>query len=205
MPGNPGADGTRERIVAAARELFHAQGYHATSLKQVAREADVHGGSLYHFFPSKESLVEAVLEEYLELLEPVLMEPARAATDDPVGRIERLLAGYRRHLLDTGFARGCPIASLALELSDTHPRARTLVQANLHAWTEAVADMLRAADPPPEVDLVALAAFVLTTMEGGVMLARASRSIEPYDASVAQLIVHLQRAIGSASGAADHR
>lgn len=183
---------TRERIVAAARELFYENGYEATSLKRVAEAAGVHGGSLYHFFPSKTDLVEAVLEEYLEFLDPVLMAPVREATDDPVERVMRLLDGYRNHLLETEFRGGCPIGALALELSDRQPRARALVNENFEAWRRAVAKMLQEADPPEDVDTSEIASLALTIMEGGVMQAKSERTIEPFDACVRQFRRYLE-------------
>jgi TetR/AcrR family transcriptional repressor of nem operon len=189
-PARP-AHATRARIVAAALELFDAQGYEATSLKQVATEAGVNGGSVFHFFPSKAHLVAAVLEQYLELLDPVLMAPVRAATADPVERVLLLLAGYRAHLVATGFSRGCPIGSLSLELADREPAARALVIRNFEAWRGAVAELLREADFREGVDVSSVAAFVLTVMEGAVMQARSYRSAEPFDASVRELTRYL--------------
>lgn len=181
----PALSDTRDRIVDAARELFYEQGYESASLKQVAAAAGVHTGSIYHFFPTKAELVGAVLEHYLQLLDPVIMAPAREAAADPVERVMALLAGYRSHLLSTLFTRGCPIGALALELADSHPRARELVRANFDAWRAAVADMLEEALPRAMAEEAA--AFALSVMEGSVMQARTYRSMEPFDASVRQL------------------
>lgn len=185
-------EGTRERIVRSARELFYEQGYASTSLKQVIARAEVHGGSLYHFFPSKMRLVEAVLESYLELLEPVLMAPARAAAVDPVGRVMRLLGGYRAHLLASDFSGGCPIGNLALEIGEHQPRARALISENFERWRNAVAEILACAASPRGVEVGSLATLVLTTMEGAVMQARMYRSIDPFDRSVEELETYLR-------------
>ena len=56
---------TRERIIEAALPEFIAHGFEATSLRMVMERAGVSTGSLYHQFPSKESLFEAVVERYL--------------------------------------------------------------------------------------------------------------------------------------------
>ena len=58
--------GTRQRLVSTARELFYSQGYHATGVQQILRAAEVNSGSLYHFFGGKEDLLLAVLDEYVE-------------------------------------------------------------------------------------------------------------------------------------------
>ncbi len=57
------ADATRHALVASARELFVAHGYAATSIEQVAREARLTRGALYHHFASKTDLFIAVFEQ----------------------------------------------------------------------------------------------------------------------------------------------
>ena len=183
---------TRNRIVMAALDLFYERGYEATSLKQVAAAAGAHGGSVYHFFPTKADLVEAVLEKYRELLDPVLMAPVRAATTDPIERVMQLLAGYRANLVATGFSGGCPIGALALELAASHPRALDLVVENFDGWSRAVAAMLDEVGLPPDVSSGDVASFVLTVMEGAVMQAKSYRRIAPFDACVRQLRKYLE-------------
>ena len=52
---------TRERILDAASRLFSERGFDGTPVAEVLSAAGVRSGSLYHFFPSKEALAEAVL------------------------------------------------------------------------------------------------------------------------------------------------
>lgn len=55
----PGGSGTRDAILAAAKDAFSAQGYTATSLRAVARAAGVDPSLVTHFFGSKPGLFEA--------------------------------------------------------------------------------------------------------------------------------------------------
>lgn len=183
------AGDTQERILEAASRLFHEQGFHATGVATILREADVNSGSLYHFFPSKEDLLLGVLRRYVERLRPEVTDPAEASSGDPIGRVFALLAGYRAGLEFTGCAMGCPIGNLALELSDNHPDIRALIDRNFENWVDVVAGWLDEAGErlPGTTDRRRLAKFVLTTMEGGIMQARAKRSLEPFDESVAEL------------------
>jgi TetR/AcrR family transcriptional regulator, transcriptional repressor for nem operon len=180
---------TRDRLIAAAARLFHEQGYTATGVATILREAGALSGSMYHHFAGKEELLLAVLERYRELLRPEVMDRAEALTEDPVERVFALLGLYRYGLTMTGANLGCPIGNLALEVSDSHPEARALVDANFRGWTEHVRGWLAAAADrlPAGADLTALAQLVLTVMEGAVMQARARKSLEPFDASVAEL------------------
>jgi AcrR family transcriptional regulator len=189
--GNP----TRDRLVEAARALFWEHGFTATGIAQILEAADARSGSLYHFFPTKEDLLLAVLEWYRENLGPAVVEPVFARVSDPIERIFGVLDGYRQGLLATGFARGCPIGNLALELADSHPAARELLAVNFTGWRAAIERCLAdaAGRLPASLDREALALFVLTTMEGAVMLARAYRSVDPYDAAVTQLRHYFDR------------
>jgi AcrR family transcriptional regulator len=183
-----GTPPTRERLIAAAARLFHEQGYTATGVATILREADALSGSMYHHFAGKEELLIAVLERYRELLRPEVMDRAEALTDDPIERVFALLGLYRHGLEMTGANLGCPIGNLALEVSDSHPEARALIDANFRGWTEHVRGWLAAADRlPATTDLTSLAELVLTVMEGAVMQARARKSLEPFDAAVAEL------------------
>ena len=186
---------TREKIIEVARELFYAQGYHATGLAQILKEAGVHSGSLYHFFASKEELLLAVLEQYKEMLWPVLLDPVFAQEPDPVERIFALLDRYRQGLVMTGFTRSCPIGNLALELSEFHPDAVARIAENFEGWRLAVRGCLEAAVDrfPAGSDMDALSTFVLTTMEGAIMQSRSYRALEPFDASIRMLRDYFNR------------
>ncbi len=180
---------TRSRILETAARLFHEQGYNATGISTILREADVNSGSLYHIFPSKEALLVGVLERYTDLLHPIVMAPVEAKTQDPIERVFALLEQYQQWLTPIHFTMGCPIGNLALEVGDTQTAARNLIRKNFEGWIAAVRAWLDAAGDrlPRDVDRGQLAQFVLTVMEGGVMQSRAAWTPEPYIASVAQL------------------
>lgn len=191
-------ESTREALIQAARELFWKKGYRATSVAEILEKAGAHSGSLYHYFPTKQDLLVAVLDWYLANLEAEVVGPARERTDDPVETVFAVLEGYRQALLATGLTFGCPIGSLALELSEPDPPVRERLAENFARWAGAVEACLEEAGDrlPRDLDREALSRFVLTTMEGGVMQARTHRSIAPFDASVEQLrryLTYLQK------------
>jgi len=181
--------GTRERLLEAARYLFWEKGYNATGMAEILQRAQANSGSFYHFFASKEALLLAVLEGYLDGLDPIVIQPAFARKSDPIDRVFAILEGYRERLLSTECRYGCPLGRLALEIEAENLPAHQLIARNFSAWTGAVHGCLVAARVrlPRGTDLDALATMVLTTMEGGVLQARSHRRIEPFDQSVAQL------------------
>jgi len=85
----------REQILATALGLFASQGFDATSTKQIAKEAGIAEGLIFHYFPTKASLLASILEDRLEgrrafrrELRPLL----EAAADKPVSEVLRSVA-----------------------------------------------------------------------------------------------------------------
>jgi len=73
---------TRSALIAAGRRLFGRQGFAATSVEDVARDARVTTGALYHHFPNKTALFETVFQEiHTELMEASAQASAQA-TDE---------------------------------------------------------------------------------------------------------------------------
>lgn len=191
----------KQRIVAAAMELFWAKGYNSTSVADILSRTQLNSGSLYHAFPGKQDILIAVLEAYRDGIYPMLIDPAWQGVADPIERIFALLAAYRRMILDSQCSYGCPIGSLALELHEADPAVRELLAANFNAWVGAVETCLADAGDrlPLGLDARALAEFVLTTMEGGVMQARTQRDVGAFDRSVAALRDHFDMLLEKAA------
>ncbi len=197
-----GAD-TRDRLIQSARYLFWDRGFAGTSMAELLAHAEVNSGSFYHFFESKESLLRAVLEEYLVALRPMVVDPAFAQTSEPIERIFAILAGYRVRILQTEFRYGCPLGRLALEIDAENRPAHDLIAQNFKGWIGAVRSCLEEAQLPAGTNLDALATYVLAVMEGGVMIGRSYGSVEPFDLAVAQLREHFRLLLGHDSVTAD--
>lgn len=190
----------RLKIILAAMELFWLKGYHSTSVADLLSRTQLNSGSLYNVFPSKQDVLVGVLEAYRDGIGEMLLSPAWDGVDDPIEKIFALLARYRGLIRESECTYGCPIGSLALELHEPDPVVRELIAANFTAWTAAVAGCLRAAGDrlPPNTDAEALAEFVLTAMEGGVMQARTHRDVAYFDRAVGQLRAHIDMLQGAA-------
>jgi TetR/AcrR family transcriptional repressor of nem operon len=191
VPSNPK---TRQRIIEAALYLFWFQGYTATGVAEILKRSAANAGSFYHFFKTKEELLLAVLELYLQTLEPVVVGPVSSRLQDPIERVFGILEFYRGNLLSTGCTYGCPIGRLALEIPEEQFRVHKRLADNFDGWTSAIQSFLEDAHGrlPAKTNLQTLSKFVLTVMEGGVMQARAQREIAPFDASVEHLRGYFQ-------------
>jgi AcrR family transcriptional regulator len=95
---------TRDRLIAAARELFGARGYDGTSIEAVLESAGVARGALYHHFPTKEALCDAVLDQVVADVAEAVADAARAAPD-PVASLRAGCTEWLRMALDPAVQR----------------------------------------------------------------------------------------------------
>ena len=95
---------TRAAIVAAARELFGEHGYDGTSIDAILRAIGMARGALYHHFPNKEALFDAVLDAEIAAIAKASANAARAARD-PVESLRAGCGAWLRLALDPAVQR----------------------------------------------------------------------------------------------------
>ena len=146
MPADNQPLSTRDRILATARRLFHARTYAEVGINTLCAEAGVVKGSFYHFFPSKQALLDAMMA----LDRSTLIEAMAAAAKGKADGRSRVLAQLDAFLKmtsgqknDAGHILGCPVGSLASELAPSNEGARTAASATLMDWARLIeADVL---------------------------------------------------------------
>ncbi|HVJ45333.1 MAG TPA: helix-turn-helix domain-containing protein, partial [Luteolibacter sp.] len=73
----------KDQIEEAARELFIRQGFHATSMRDIAKGAGVSLGNLYNYYETKDSIFESIVAKYLEVIDERLREMF-SSIDEPL-------------------------------------------------------------------------------------------------------------------------
>ena len=182
---------TKDRILAAATQLFDERGFDGTSIADLLERAGVNSGSLYHFFPSKEALAAAVVERCADRVREDLLDVVELASPDPVERVLALIDLRRTAIGGGDPTRIDPVGLLAAELAARRPEVGRLAARYAERIVARIRDWLDAAGPqlPAATDRDGLARFVLTVLEGASMRARAERSLEPFDGAAVQLRV----------------
>jgi len=170
----------RTRLVAAAREMFAAQGVGATSPRQVLDASGVGQGSLYHHFPTKHDLavaaVGATVDDALASARRDLEGGAGGA--DPVDRVVAYLERPRDALA------GCKVGRLTSDQAVMDDDGlRDVVTAYFVRLLEAVAATLREAGLPDDAARDRAHAAV-AIVQGGYVLARATGDPEAMGAAV---------------------
>ena len=104
----------RERLTESARALLHEQGVQRTTLAEVAERAGIPAGNVYYYFKTKDELVAAVVDGYVQQARELLKSLERHRS--PQARLKAFIRSWEE--IDDDVARhGCPIGSLCAELS----------------------------------------------------------------------------------------
>src|ERR1700694_3905947 len=103
----------RERLLAAADELFYRDGVHSTGIDAVIEKAGVAKGSLYYIFGGKDELVAAYLRGRLEAWRQ-RVEAEQAGIEDPEAKILAIFDAVADYVSLPEF-RGCPFVNAAAE------------------------------------------------------------------------------------------
>jgi len=90
-----------EAILVAASSVFAEQGYDRATMTEIAARSSTAIGSLYRFFPTKDTLGEALLQRFFELLEGAFDELAERAADlSPRALSDALVHAFRSSASD---------------------------------------------------------------------------------------------------------
>jgi AcrR family transcriptional regulator len=184
---------TRERIVDAAAELLFTQGLAATTLDEVKSAASVSSSQLYHYFDSKGDLLQAIVVRHTEAI---------VAAQEPALRgMERLDALREWAVLVVDIFRsfdcrgGCPIGSLGSEVAEHDEAARQAISASLGRWEDALREGLTRLTESGELastaDPDALAALLIVTLQGGLLLGKIHRSSRRLEVALEHAIDHV--------------
>ncbi|MFD5177219.1 TetR/AcrR family transcriptional regulator [Nocardia sp. NPDC058379] len=115
------AQATSAEIAHAARRLFVANGWAATTVREVAREAGVSVPTVYSAYGSKTGLVQAIVDAAdLSADGPRMLAELDAAAGDPPRQLAAM-AGYDRRL----FERAADVIALVREAGRTEPELAT--------------------------------------------------------------------------------
>jgi len=169
---------SRAAIVRAAAQLMYKRGVRATSVDDVLIAAGAGKSQLYHYFEAKEDLVAAVLEHQLA---EVLQQQTAFRLDTWTGLREwfdALIDGQRARA-----HRGCPVGSIAPEMSAMSDDMAARVGAAFAHWqrtlAEAFTEMQRRDRLAHGASVDMLAAVTLAQIQGGYLLSTASKTTEP--------------------------
>lgn len=159
------------QIVAAGDRLFQERGFENTSFQDLADASGVPKGNFYHYYRSKDDVLDAVIAYRVGLLDDLIRQVEERA-GDPFKRILELAAA----LLDgpsQPLQYGCPFGSLCLELTKGRPDLLSRAAEPLTRLRWWFAEQFRAGGTSGNVDHLALE--LLARLQGVVLICAALR------------------------------
>lgn len=171
--GQKGND-TKARLLDATRDLAESGGYYGAGLNQIIAESGAPRGSVYFHFPGgKDQLISEALarsgQDIARLITGVQSPTAK-------GYIAALVGMLADRLESSGWRKGCPVATVTLDVASSNDAIRQVCSAMYASWEQALRDRLLGYGCP---DAGELATTVLALIEGALILARTHRSREP--------------------------
>jgi TetR/AcrR family transcriptional repressor of lmrAB and yxaGH operons len=170
---------TKQRMIGATAALLRRKGYFATGLNEIVQHSNAPKGSVYFHFPGgKDELAGAALQQMGhawrdQLASALAHQPANPGRDIAV-ICEVLAAELER----SGFANGCPLATVTLETAAEHEALRALSAEHYRGW-EALIEARLCAGGVAAARAAPLATLVLSSVEGALILARAYHDTTP--------------------------
>ncbi|MFC0809291.1 TetR/AcrR family transcriptional regulator [Ensifer sp. P24N7] len=147
-PTDSKASAARRRLLDTATSLFYTEGIRAVGIDRIIAEAGVAKATFYNYFPSKDDLVLAYIEEQDRLGRAAV---AALPKQPPRDRIAAIMGRISEAVVAGGW-RGCPFLNAAAE----YPAPKSPVRQAIEAWRAwyygVLRDLLQAdGDPTPSV------------------------------------------------------
>jgi TetR/AcrR family transcriptional regulator, transcriptional repressor for nem operon len=189
---------TRTRILEHAAELIYTKGVHATNNEQLRRAAGVSGSQLNHYFPTKESLVLAVIAWQADRVLAFHRSERFASFNDLDAFREwaDFYVGYER-----AYQEGCTLGSLASEIIKTDLDVHDELASAFDQWRNIFRDGLQRMQQlgriSTDADPTQLANLLLSAFQGGSLLAQVARDITPLKDALRAAIDYVQTFVRS--------
>ena len=183
---------TRQRMLDTAAGLFQTQGYHATGLTQLTTAGGAPKGSLYFHFPGGKEQLAAEAVQLSSERTGALLEAILNDAPDPATAIDRAVGALAGFLSESGFQRGCPLATVALDAAAASEPIREACVDGYASWHAVLAGYF-SAQGLSTARADELATIVLAAIEGGLLLARTRRDLAPLSAVATHLHATLDR------------
>ena len=168
---------TRDQIIETTCILLESQGYHATGMNQIIAESGSPKGSLYYYFPQgKEELTAEAIARSGRIVEGNI-RAGLANIEEPAEAIAYFVRSIAQAVESSSFSAGGPLTTVALETVNSSERLN-LACREAYGWLrDAFAEKLVAGGYALE-RATRLATFVVSAIEGGIILSRTNHSGE---------------------------
>lgn len=178
---------TRERLIAAMQDALRHKGYHGVGLKEILDVAQAPKGVMYHHFPGgKAELAVASIEAVIAQITTGL-DKLTQRYPDVVQALEAWMASAQKALAVSGYERGCPLATIALESAPDDIAIRETLAKGFAAIRDRLGLTLQQAGIEAS-RAHSLAALTVSAYEGALVQARVAGNVDAMQATSQALL-----------------
>ena len=181
-------DQTRKKIIDTVIELLKVKGYNGIGLQEIVNESGAPKGSLYFHFPGgKDEIVETAIKQQSENIDKLLRMLFLGAADIATA-IKMVMMYSINELESSGYTKGCPIGTTVL---DPVSISNTILESCAQCFSsmkDVIAERL-IKDGFVAVEAEKQATFILSSLEGAIILSKAYRNTEPLKIIAEQLSI----------------
>ena len=170
---------TRQRLLDSARELLYSRSYGNVGVKEICDMAGVQKGSFYHFFPSKQELTLAVLDEFFIISKQEIFSrsfrPEWSGMQQLNALLENIYVFQKGTKEQIGKTLGCPYGNMSSEMSTQDEIIRQRLNGLLQQMEMSLKTALNQALHEGEIapcNTAATAAAMFAFIEGLMLLAK---------------------------------
>jgi TetR/AcrR family transcriptional repressor of nem operon len=175
----------RETILTEGLRVVHARGFANASVRDIVQAAGVPQGSFTNHFASKEAFGLEVIDRYFARNETVIRDTLRNDALPPLQRLADYIETSRNRLNRDSMRNGCMLGNFTAEATDHSEPIREKLLKIFEEIRSSVAYCLEAAvesgDLRPDFECQEVAAFIVASLQGANLLAKAQRDPEPVD------------------------
>jgi TetR/AcrR family transcriptional repressor of nem operon len=175
----------KEKLLSDGLRVVHQRGFGASSVRDIVHAAGVPQGSFTNHFASKEAFGLEILERYWEMTSANVRATLRNDGLAPLRRLRAWVDNQLEYLRKDDMRRGCLYGNLSAEASEESEAIRTRLVSVLAENQASVAYCLEAAidagELAPNTDVQELAGFIVSSLQGAILVAKAQRSPIPVE------------------------
>jgi TetR/AcrR family transcriptional repressor of nem operon len=175
----------RGKILQAGLRVVHEQGFSGASVRDIVTAAGVPQGSFTNNFVSKEAFGLEILELYFADVCATIAKTLANDTLPPLQRLRKYIEASKRSVISDDLRSGCMLGNFSAEATGQNEKIRRRLVEIFGQLQSALSACLHAAvkagDLPVSAKPKKLAGFILSALQGAILLSKAMRSVEPME------------------------
>lgn len=174
---------TRKEIIKAGMNIIARQGFNATGIEAVLKQAMVPKGSFYYYFSSKQDFGLQVLDHFSASVDRIFTSYLSDKGTPPLERLRNCVESLVQRFEENNCSIGCLAANLGQEMADQSEDFRQKLAVIFDSWLghfqSCLEEARKAGEIPAHASPEQLAEFFLSGFEGALLISKVKKSSAP--------------------------